>query len=109
MAKPEKEILTVEGKEVSISNPNKVLFPDAGCTKLDVVRYYLAVADGALRAAGGRPNVLVRYPNGIHGEFFYQKRAAASRGTTSSAVRPEGKAIVHTSIHGGREAGARFW
>ncbi|MBA3888703.1 MAG: DNA polymerase domain-containing protein, partial [Acidobacteria bacterium] len=51
----------------------------AGHTKLDLVRYYLAVADGALRAAGNRPNVLVRYPNGIDGEFFYQKRAPTSR------------------------------
>src|SRR4029079_9115234 len=52
---------------------------DAGYTKLDLVRYYLAVADGAIRAAGNRPNVLVRYPNGIDGEFFYQKRAPSSR------------------------------
>ena len=56
-----------------------MLFPQAGHTKLDLVRYYLAVADGALRRAGGRPNVLVRYPNGIDGEFFYQKRAPAPR------------------------------
>src|SRR6185503_8744893 len=60
-------------------NPGKVLFPEAGHTKLDLVRYYLAVADGALRAAGNRPNVLVRYPNGVGAEFFYQKRAPASR------------------------------
>jgi len=75
----ERERLIVAGREVSISNPRKVLFPQAGHTKLDLVRYYLAVADGALRGAGGRPNVLVRYPNGIGGEFFYQKRAPASR------------------------------
>jgi len=75
----EQEILTVAGREVAISNPRKVLFPKAGYTKLDLVRYYLAVADGALRGAGGRPNVLVRYPNGIDGEFFYQKRAPTSR------------------------------
>jgi len=56
-----------------------VLFPDAGYTKLDLIRYYLAVADGAIRAAGNRPNVLVRYPNGIGDEFFYQKRAPSSR------------------------------
>ena len=62
-----------------VSNPGKVLFPEAGYTKLDLVHYYLAVAEGALRGAGGRPNVLVRYPNGISGEFFYQKRAPASR------------------------------
>jgi bifunctional non-homologous end joining protein LigD len=75
----EQELLTVAGREVAISNPRKVLFPRAGYTKLDLARYYLEVADGALRGAGGRPNVLVRYPNGIDGEFFYQKRAPTSR------------------------------
>jgi DNA ligase D-like protein (predicted polymerase) len=75
----EQEILIVAGREVAISNPRKVLFPQAGYTKLDVARYYLAVSEGALAAAGGRPNVLVRYPNGIDGEFFYQKRAPQSR------------------------------
>jgi DNA ligase D-like protein (predicted polymerase) len=73
------ELLVVNGREVSISNPHKVLFPAPKYTKLDLVHYYLAVAEGALRAAGGRPNMLVRYPNGIAGEFFYQKRAPASR------------------------------
>ena len=75
----EPELLVVDGREVSISNPGKVLFPEPGYTKLDLARYYLAVADGALRGAGGRPNMLVRYPNGIAGEFFYQKRAPAAR------------------------------
>ena len=75
----ERELLVVDGREISISNPRKVLFPEAGYTKLDLVHYYLAVAEGALRAAGGRPNVLVRYPNGIADEFFFQKRAPASR------------------------------
>src|SRR5438093_13069171 len=73
------ERLVVEGREVSISNPQKVLFPGPKHTKLDLVHYYLAVAEGALRGAGGRPNVLVRYPNGITGDFFYQKRAPTSR------------------------------
>jgi bifunctional non-homologous end joining protein LigD len=73
------ELLVVDGREIAISNPSKVLFPEPGYTKLDLVRYYLAVADGALRGAGGRPNMLVRYPNGVGGEFFYQKRAPASR------------------------------
>ena len=77
--KTPQEIVVAGGREVTVTNPAKVLFPDAGYTKLDLVRYYLAVADGALRAAGGRPNVLVRYPNGIKGEFFYQKRAPESR------------------------------
>ena len=75
----EREILIVAGREVPISNPHKVLFPQAGHTKLDLARYYFAVADGALRGAGGRPNVLVRYPNGVGSEFFFQKRAPASR------------------------------
>jgi DNA ligase D-like protein (predicted polymerase) len=75
----EREIVTIGGREVAISNPGKVLFPEPGYTKLDLARYYLSVADGALRGAGGRPNVLVRYPNGIGDEFFYQKRAPQSR------------------------------
>jgi bifunctional non-homologous end joining protein LigD len=75
----EQELLVVNGREVSISSPSKVLFPDPEYTKLDVVRYYLSVAEGALRGAGGRPTMLVRYPNGITEEHFYQKRAPASR------------------------------
>jgi len=67
------------GREVTLSNPEKVLFPDAGYTKRDLAHYYLAVADGALQGAGDRPNVLVRYPNGIGGDFFFQKRAPESR------------------------------
>jgi len=77
--KSEPEIVTVDGREIAVSNPDKVLFPEAGYTKRDLVRYYLAVASGALRAAGDRPNVLVRYPNGVGAEFFYQKRAPESR------------------------------
>jgi DNA ligase D-like protein (predicted polymerase) len=78
-AKREQITLAIDGRDVAVSNPSKVYFPDAGITKLDVVQYYLAIADGALRGAGGRPNVLVRYADGIGGEFFYQKRAPASR------------------------------
>src|SRR6185503_16485740 len=78
-SKVAKELLSVAGREVAISNPGKVLFPGPNHTKLDLVRYYVAVAEGALRGAGGRPNVLVRYPDGIEGEFFFQKRAPASR------------------------------
>ena len=75
----ESEPILVAGREIVVSNPAKVLFPKPKYTKLDLVRYYLAVAEGALRGAGGRPNVLVRYPNGISREFFYQKRAPESR------------------------------
>ncbi len=77
--KTSSETLELNGHEVTVSNPHKVLFPEAGYTKLDLVNYYVAVAEGALRGAGGRPNVLVRYPNGIKEEFFYQKRAPDSR------------------------------
>jgi len=79
-----------------VSNPRKVLFPDAGHTKLDLVRYYIAVADGALRAAGGRPNMLLRFPNGIGGESFYQKRAPESR--------PPWVEVVELSFPSGRTA-----
>jgi len=75
----ERVVVDAAGREVAISNPSKMYFPEAGITKLDLVRYYLAVAEGALRGAGGRPNVLVRYADGIEGDFFYQKRAPASR------------------------------
>ena len=79
VAKTERVTLEIAGREVSISSPSKIYFPEAGITKLDVVQYYVAVAEGALRGAGGRPNVLVRYVNGIEGEQFYQKRAPDSR------------------------------
>jgi DNA ligase D-like protein (predicted polymerase) len=74
-----KEILEIDGQEVSISNPEKVFFPASGLTKLDLVRYYLAVAQGALRGVGNRPMALKRYVNGADGEFFFQKRAPSSR------------------------------
>ncbi len=71
---------TVEaaGREVRVSSADRVIFPATGrtpeLTKLDVVRYYLAVAEGALRGAGGRPMVLKRFPKGIDAEPFFQKR-----------------------------------
>jgi len=103
------ELLVVDGREVSVSNPDKVLFPEPKHTKLDLVRYYLAVADGALRGAGGRPNMLVRYPNGIAGEFFYQKRAPASRPPWIEVVSlrfPSGRSADEVVP---RDAGALAW
>jgi DNA ligase D-like protein (predicted polymerase) len=94
--KVEREVLDVAGREVSVSNPRKIYFPEAGITKLEVVQYYLAVAEGALRGSGGRPNVLVRYADGIHGEFFYQKRAPLSR--------PPWIEVVELSFPSGRTA-----
>ena len=73
------EVLKIEGREVAISNPEKIFFPERGLRKIDLVRYYLAVAEGALRGAGGRPMALKRYVNGAAGEFFFQKRAPTPR------------------------------
>src|SRR5437762_1932177 len=66
-------------REVTITNPQKVYFPRAGHTKLDLARYYAAVAPGALRGIAGRPIVLKRYVDGAEGEPFFQKRAPDSR------------------------------
>ncbi len=71
--------IDVAGRVVSISNPDKVFFAARGETKLDLVRYYLAVGEGALRGVRERPTVLKRYPNGAGGEFFYQKRVPSPR------------------------------
>ena len=95
-AEGEAEILRVGARDVAISNPGKVLFPKPGHTKLDLARYYVAVADGALRGAGGRPNMLVRYPDGVDGEHFYQKRAPGSR--------PDWIEVVELSFPSGRAA-----
>jgi DNA ligase D-like protein (predicted polymerase) len=105
----EAEVLAIAGREVSVSNPHKVLFPKPGHTKLDLVRYYLAVAEGALRGAGGRPNMLVRYPNGIGDEFFYQKRAPKARPHWIEVVElrfPSGRAADEVVP---RDAAALAW
>ncbi len=69
----------VAGRVVRVSNPDKVFFSARGETKLDLVRYYLAVGEAALRGVRERPTVLKRYPNGAGGDFFYQKRVPAPR------------------------------
>jgi DNA ligase D-like protein (predicted polymerase) len=73
------EVLDIAGRQVTITNPGKVVFPEAGHTKLDLVRYYLAVADGALRGVSGRPMILKRFVRGVTQEPFFQKRAPARR------------------------------
>ncbi len=77
--KVEKEILELAGQAVPISNPSKLYFPKAGITKLQLVQYYLSVAEGALRGVARRPMILKRYVNGAEGEPFYQKRVAEKR------------------------------
>lgn len=83
MAKSERIELEIAGRAVSVSSPKKIYWPESqhgpAITKLELVQYYLAVAEGALRGAGGRPNVLKRWVDGSTGEFFFQKRAPESR------------------------------
>ncbi len=71
--------LDVEGHDVVVTNPDKLFFPHAGKTKLDLVRYYLAVASGALTGVRDRPMVLKRFPNGAEAPPFFQKRAPSGR------------------------------
>ena len=79
MAKEEPaEVLSIGGREVRITHPSKLYFSQQlKLTKLDVVRYYLAVAPGALAGIRDRPLVLKRFVDGAEGEAFYQKRAPA--------------------------------
>src|SRR5918993_772623 len=75
----EQEVLRVGDREVVVTNPGKIFFEAIGATKLDLVRYYVAVAPGALTGAGGRPMALKRFVNGAAGEAFFQKRAPENR------------------------------
>src|SRR5581483_11596107 len=90
------ETIRVAGRDVTITNPDKVYFPRAGYTKLDLVRYYLLVAEGALRGVAGRPMALKRFVDGAEAPFFFQKRAPASR--------PEWIETVELSFPSGRTA-----
>jgi bifunctional non-homologous end joining protein LigD len=96
MAAPKEEVLEVAGRQVTISNPDKVFFPKTGHTKLDLVRYYMAVAEGALRGVAGRPMALKRFVNGAEGQAFFQKRAPTSR--------PDWIETVELSFPSGRTA-----
>src|SRR6185295_1014738 len=94
------------GVPVTITNPGKVFFPDAGYTKLDLVNYYMSIAEGALVGIRGRPMVLKRFPNGATEEPFFQKRAPASLAdgmTTAHITFPSGRsadlAVLETTAH----------
>jgi len=76
---PAGEVLAVDGREVRITHPDKLYFSQARVSKLDLVRYYLTVAPGALAGIQDRPIVLKRFVNGAEGEAFYQKRAPTQR------------------------------
>ncbi len=96
VGKTAQTILQAAGREVAITNPDKVFFPRAGHTKLDLAKYYAAVAEGALRGIAGRPFVLKRYVNGAEGEPFFQKRAPEQH--------PEWIETVELSFPSGRTA-----
>jgi bifunctional non-homologous end joining protein LigD len=106
---PRKELLEIAGREVTISNPDKLYFPKAGHTKLDLVRYYLAVADGALLGVRGRPMALKRFVDGAEGEFFFQKRAPEKRPEwieTAELTFPSGRTADEVVL---RDAAGLAW
>jgi DNA ligase D len=70
----DESVLDVAGRELTITSPSKVLFSERGDTKLDVVQYYVSVAEPFMRAAGGRPTLMQRFPHGAEGKSFFQKR-----------------------------------
>lgn len=78
MANPSQK-LTVDGHEVTVSNPQKIFFPQTGLTKLGLIEHYLLVGPGVLRGVRSRPTVLKRFPNGADGDFFFQKRVPEKR------------------------------
>ncbi len=101
MASP-KTVVEVAGRQVAVSNPDKVYFPRTGHTKLDLVRYYLAVADGALRGVAGRPMALKRFVNGAEAEPFFQKRAPDKRPDwieTAELRFPSGRTADEVVLH----------
>lgn len=95
----EAKILEVDGREVRITNPSKVFFPESGATKLDLANYYVSVGDGALRGCRDRPTTLYRWPNGVGApdDAFYQKRLP-------DKGRPEWLQSVVVRFPSGRQA-----
>src|SRR5712691_9462769 len=87
-------VLELDGVAVTVTNPDKIFFPRIGKTKLDVVNYYLSVAEGALRGIRDRPMNLKRFPNGAEADPFYQKRAPTPRPPwvrTATVTFPSGR------------------
>jgi DNA ligase D len=85
--------LEIDGREIKVSNPDKVFFPRGGQTKLDLVRYYQAVAEPLLGTLGGRPLLMERYPEGAGGKSWFQKRVPPSTPswvTTTVVTTPNG-------------------
>ncbi|HEV8651645.1 MAG TPA: non-homologous end-joining DNA ligase [Actinomycetes bacterium] len=104
-----KQVLEVAGRELTVTNPDKAFFPRTGHTKLDLVRYYLAVAGGALRGVADRAMALKRFVNGAEGEFFFQKRAPESRPEWIDTVElrfPSGRSAREVVV---RDAAGLAW
>src|SRR5215472_3808137 len=102
-------VVEAAGREVVVTNPEKVYFPEAGHTKLDLVRYYLAVAPGALAGVYGRPMALKRFVNGAAGQAFFQKRAPDSRPEWTETVElrfPSGRTASELVV---RDAAQLAW
>src|SRR6266446_4832031 len=109
MGQVRQTVLGVAGREVVITNPDKVIYPQAGHTKLDLVKYYVAVAEGALRGIAGRPLVLKRYVNGAEREPFFQKRAPEQRPAWVETVElrfPSGRTAREIVV---RDAAQLLW
>ena len=102
MAKSKKEVLSVAGREVVVTNPDKIYFPQAGYTKLQLVQYYVEVAEAALRGNGNRPIVLRRFVDGAEKPAFYQKRAPEPRPDWIDTVTlsfPSGRTATEVVLH----------
>jgi bifunctional non-homologous end joining protein LigD len=109
MGKARQVVLEVAGREVAITNPDKVFFPRAGHTKLDLARYYVSVAAGALRGIAARPIVLKRYVDGAEGAPFFQKRAPTQHPDWIETVElsfPSGRTASEVVV---RDAAQLLW
>jgi DNA primase len=96
----EEHVLEVARRGIAVTSPGKVFYPERGETKLDLVRYYLAVAEPLLRVVAGRPTLMQRFPHGADGSSFFQKRVPESRPewlqTTIVSTRRTGRRPVRS-------------
>jgi DNA ligase D len=108
----DEQTLEITGRPITLTSPDKVFFPERGDTKLDLLRYYLAVAEPFLRTSGGRPTLMQRFPHGAGGNSFFQKRVpkgapewlqttivTTPNGTTSRALVLEDMAHVAWAVN----------
>jgi DNA ligase D-like protein (predicted polymerase) len=104
-----REVFHIAGREVAVSNPDKIFFPKTGYTKRDLALYYMAVADGALRGVAGRPMALKRFPDGVEAEPFFQKRAPSHKPDwieTTTLSFPSGRTADEIVV---RDASQLLW